>query len=75
MQAHLDHLGSRVPEVMLDHRARQGIQVSKVNKDQLAREARLVMQDNQGQMDSQELLEVQVGLVNFINLTGCTKPL
>lgn len=60
MQEHLDHLGSKVPEVMLDHRVQQGSQVSKVNKGQLAREAQLVMQDSQAQMDSQEMLEIQV---------------
>jgi len=59
MQAHLEHLGSKVPEVMLDHRVRQGSRVSKVNKGQLAKEAHWVMQDSQAQMDSQEILEIQ----------------
>lgn len=57
-QVHLEHLGSKVPEVMLDHRVRQGSLASKVNKDQLAREVRLAMQDSQAQMDSQEMPEI-----------------
>lgn len=64
MQAHLDQLGSKVPEVTLDLRVQQGSQVSKVNRGQLAREAQLVMQDSQAQMDSQEMLEMQVNLAN-----------
>jgi hypothetical protein len=58
MQVQLEHPGSKVPEVILDHRVQQGSLVSKVNKDQLAREVRLVMQDSQAQTDSQEMPEI-----------------